>query len=246
MDIPVGHDILIADDIVDTGLTISPFVQNDIVCIHVKSYTPNKPKYYVREVDKLDWIDYWWEKNSNASTIEDNVTRILQFIGEDPTREGLQETPKRVAKSLEFMFSGYKQDPTNLIKVFDSNNYDEIVLLKDIEVYSHCEHHILPFFGKAHVAYIPDGKVLGVSKLARIVDMYSKRLQIQERLCQQVTECLETYLHPKGAACIIEASHLCMRMRGVQKQHSSMITSSLTGAFLDNMTSRQELMGLIK
>ena len=132
------------------------------------------------------------------------------------------------------------------MKVFDSETYDQIVLLKDVELFSTCEHHMLPFIGKAHIAYIPDGKVLGLSKLARLLEIYARRLQIQERIGEQVTSALMDYLKPKGAACIIEAKHLCMQMRGVEKQHSMMITSSLKGVFLTNESARIELMGLIK
>ncbi len=170
----------------------------------------------------------------------------ISFIGDDPNREGLLDTPKRIIKSWDELYCGYKQDPASLMTVFDSDGCDQIVLLKDIEMFSVCEHHMLPFFGKAHVAYIPDGKVIGISKLARLVDMYARRLQIQERIGEQVTAALMKYLQPKGAACIIEAVHMCMRMRGVGKQESIMSTSSLKGAFFTNAGARIELMGLIK
>jgi GTP cyclohydrolase I len=158
----------------------------------------------------------------------------LHKIGENPNREGLKDTPRRVVKMWNEIFSGYDEDPGKLLTTFTLENYDQIVLLKDIEVYSMCEHHMLPFFGKAHVAYIPDGKVIGISKLARLVDIYAKRLQIQERIGEQVTGDLMYYLQPKGAACIIEATHICMRMRGVEKQNSTMVTSSMKGIFLES------------
>ena len=139
---------------------------------------------------------------------------------EDPNREGLLDTPSRVAKSWDEIYSGYNKNPEDLLTVFEAGTYDQIVLLKDIEIFSMCEHHMLPFFGVAHVAYIPGTKVIGISKLARLVDMYARRLQIQERIGEQVTAALMQYLQPKGAACIIEASHMCMRMRGVNKQNS--------------------------
>jgi GTP cyclohydrolase I len=174
------------------------------------------------------------------------ITQILQHLGEDPTREGLKETPHRVVKSWSELYAGYGQDPASIFTTFtEVEGYQQIVILKDIELYSMCEHHMLPFFGKAHVAYLPKGKVVGISKLARIVDIYARRLQIQERLGQQVTSALMTYLEPQGAACIIEASHMCMRMRGCSKQNSTMITSSLKGVFLEDVMVRSELLQLI-
>lgn len=171
---------------------------------------------------------------------------VLEYVGEDNTREGLVETPKRIVNSWKELFKGYTQDPHDVIKTFAADSYDQIVLLKDIELYSMCEHHMLPFVGKAHVAYIPGGRVIGISKLARLVDIFSRRLQIQERIGDQVTSILMEELNAQGAACIIEASHLCMRMRGVGKQHSTMITSSMKGVFLNEHAARQELMMLIK
>jgi len=178
--------------------------------------------------------------------IEKNIIEQLQFIGEDPDREGLKDTPSRIIKSWSELYIGYLQNPKDIMTTFDANEYDQIILLKDIELFSMCEHHALPFFGKAHVAYIPDKKIVGISKLARLVDIYARRLQIQERIGEQVTQALVTYLNPKGAACIIEAVHMCMRMRGVSKQESIMSTSSLKGAFFTSAGARIELMGLIK
>lgn len=182
--------------------------------------------------------------------MKDQIRWFLKHIGEDPDREGLKDTPKRIVKMWGEIFSGYKMKPEDIITMFDADGYVQLVLLKDIELYSMCEHHILPFYGKAHVAYIPNDRVIGISKLARIVDMYSKRLQIQERLCDQVSQCLMDYLQPVGAACIVEAKHLCMRMRGIRKQNSVMVTSSLKGVFLEEsekgIAARSELMKLIK
>lgn len=174
-----------------------------------------------------------------------DVYQMLLAIGEDPKREGLVDTPKRVVKMWAEIYAGYKQDPKDLLTTFASDGYNQIVLLKDIELYSMCEHHMLPFFGKAHVAYIPGDKVIGISKLARLVDIYAKRLQIQERIGDQVTAALMEHLQPKGAACIIEATHMCMRMRGVAKQNSVMVTSSMAGVFMEKPEARQELMDLI-
>ncbi len=177
---------------------------------------------------------------------ESTIREILRKIGEDPDREGLKDTPSRVVRSWSELYKGYNQDPADIMTTFSADTYDQIVLLKDIELYSMCEHHMLPFFGKAHVAYIPDKKIVGVSKLARLVDIYACRLQIQERIGEQVTNALMNYLKPQGAACIIEAVHMCMRMRGISKQKSIMSTSSLKGAFFTSTGARIELMGLIK
>jgi GTP cyclohydrolase I len=172
----------------------------------------------------------------------------LTMIGENPEREGLLDTPRRVVKSWGEIYSGYGKRVEDILTVFSADKYDQIILLKDIEFYSMCEHHMLPFFGKVHVAYLPnpDGKIVGISKLARLVDMYSKRLQIQERIGNQVTTALMEYLEPLGAACIIEAQHLCMCSRGVAKQNSVMVTSSMKGLFLTNQSSKDELLKLIK
>lgn len=179
--------------------------------------------------------------------VKELVRRLILAIGEDPTRSGLVGTPDRVAKSFSFLLDGYAKSPDEIMTTFNSDGYNQIVLLRDIEFYSMCEHHMLPFFGKAHVAYIPAGeKVIGISKLARLVDIYSKRLQIQERIGEQVTSALVKNLAPRGAACIIEACHLCMLSRGVQKQNSVMVTSSLRGIFLEDSKARMELMELIK
>ncbi len=238
-------DVLIVDDLADSGTSRSRYHDNDFAVLFVKSNCPTDlfPTYYcVCGVN--DWVRFWWEEKQE--TIQDNITRILQYIGEDPSREGLVETHNRVARSYEYLFSGYKQSPSDLITVFENDGYNQIILLKDIELYSMCEHHMLPFYGKAHVAYIPNKKIIGVSKLARIVDLYARRLQIQERIGEQVTSTLMEWLEPLGAACIIEAIHLCMRMRGVSKQNSVMVTSSLKGVFMDNMETREELLRLIK
>jgi hypothetical protein len=172
----IGEKTLVVDDLTDSGATRGLYPDNDFACLHVKR-EPSEffPTYYVSKVE--GWISYWWEKDNGLPT--DNVVRMLEYIGEDPHREGILETPKRVIKAYDFIFGGYKINVKDVIKVFDSENYDEMVLLKDIEMYSMCEHHMLPFLGKAHVAYIPDRKVIGVSKLARIVDIFSRRLQIQ-------------------------------------------------------------------
>ena len=186
------------------------------------------------------------EPQESTVFLEKVIENLLLFIKEDPKREGLKDTPRRVAETFREIYSGYKQDPKKLITVFDSEGYDEMVILKDIEFYSTCEHHLVPFFGKASIAYIPDKKIIGISKLARILDVYARRLQNQERLTQQVANCIGELLKPKGIGIVIEAAHLCMRSRGVQKQNSTMITSCLRGAFKENHHTRNEFLKLIK
>src|SRR4051794_14595770 len=175
------------------------------------------------------------------------VRQILESLVEDPKREGLQRTPERVDKALRFLTSGYRMDPRQVVNgALFSVKYDEMVIVKDIEFYSLCEHHLLPFFGKAHVAYIPNGKIVGLSKIPRLVDMFSRRLQVQERLTKDIAEALETALEPRGVAVVIEGMHMCMMMRGVEKQQATMITSHVRGAFRDDNRSRQEFMAYIK
>jgi GTP cyclohydrolase I len=173
------------------------------------------------------------------------VRSLLRYVGEDPDREGLRETPARVLKSYSELFSGYHQDPADVFKCFEDGACDEMVVLTGVEFVSCCEHHMLPFLGEAHLAYVPDGRIIGVSKLARLLEVYSRRLQVQERLTVQVTAALDEYLRPLGSACVVEASHLCMACRGVRKQRSRMITSSLTGAFREAAV-RQEFFQLIR
>ena len=177
---------------------------------------------------------------------ENLVRAMLSAIGDKPDRSGLLDTPARVVRSWTELFAGYTQDINDFNTQFDDvEGYDEIVLLRNIEFYSFCEHHMLPFTGYGHVAYLPEGKVIGISKLARLLDMYSKRLQIQERIGQQVVWALNKLLAPKGSACVLVAQHGCMQCRGVKKQNSEMVTSSLSGVFKDSTTSRAELMSLI-
>jgi GTP cyclohydrolase I len=175
------------------------------------------------------------------------VQALLREIGEEPTRDGLEQTPSRVAKAFRFFTQGYQQSPQEVLSeaLFDVS-YDEMVLVKDIEFYSLCEHHMLPFFGRAHVAYIPNGKVLGLSKVARLVEIFARRLQVQERLTVEVAETIEKELRPRGVAVVIEAIHLCMMMRGVQQQNSFAITSSLRGVFQSDSKTRSEFMELIR
>ena len=177
--------------------------------------------------------------------ISSHYRRIIELMGEDPNREGLQKTPERVAKAMQFLTQGYEQDGSAILKsaLFDEPN-QQMVLVKSIEVYSMCEHHMLPFFGKAHVAYIPNGKIVGLSKIPRVVDVFARRLQVQERLTHQIRDCIQNTLNPAGVAVVIEAQHMCMQMRGVQKQNSFTTTSAFTGEFLKDAT-RKEFISLI-
>jgi len=177
--------------------------------------------------------------------IADKYRSILKDIGEDPDREGLQKTPERVAKALQFLTHGYQLDPAAILRsaMFDEE-YQQMVIVKDIELYSLCEHHVLPFFGKCHVAYIPKGRIVGLSKIPRVVDAYARRLQVQERLTMDIRNCIEEALRPQGVAVVIEAQHMCMVMRGIQKQHSIATTSAFTGEFNTEKT-RSEFMRLI-
>ena len=182
-----------------------------------------------------------------TSELASNYQRIIQGVGEDITREGLLKTPERAAKAMEFLTQGYHQSLEELVNdaVFPSDN-DEMVLVKDIELYSLCEHHMLPFIGKAHVAYVPKGKVIGLSKVARIVDMFARRLQIQEQLTTQIAYAIQDAIEAAGVGVIIEASHLCMMMRGVEKQNSSTTTSMMLGTFRENPRTRAEFLSLVK
>ena len=185
----------------------------------------------------------------NTETIEELAAiyrRVLQLLGEDPDREGLLQTPVRVAKAMNFMTTGYFQNPCEIINGAKfREEYKQMVLVKDIDIYSMCEHHMLPFYGKAHVAYIPDGYITGLSKIARVVDAFSRRLQVQERLTTQIRNCIQECLNPVGVAVVIEAQHMCMQMRGVQKQNSVTTTSAFTGIFLSELSTREEFINLI-
>ena len=183
---------------------------------------------------------------SEPDDVRSNVRQILAAIGEDPDREGLQRTPERVEKALRFLTQGYAQDADRLLnQALFSVCYDEMVIIKEIDVFSLCEHHLLPFFGKAHVAYIPDGKVVGLSKIPRLVDMFARRLQVQERLTVQIAEAISEKVKPRGVGVVIEAMHFCMIMRGVEKQNSVAVTSCMLGAFREQQQTREEFLALI-
>ena len=175
--------------------------------------------------------------------IESLVTSLLKEIGEDPGRDGLERTPSRVARSMRYFTTGYDQDPKDALNgaLFEVS-YDEMVIVKDIEFYSLCEHHMLPFYGRVHVAYIPDGKIIGLSKIPRIVEMYARRLQVQERMTRQIADLIDEVLAPLGVAVVVEGAHMCSMMRGVKKEHPRMVTSAMLGSFKDNAMTRNEFM----
>lgn len=182
----------------------------------------------------------------NYETIEQGIKNLLEEVGEDPNREGLKRTPHRVAKAYEFLTQGYKKNVKEVLNgaVFNEK-YDEMVMVKDIDFYSMCEHHLLPFFGKVHIAYIPDGKIVGLSKIPRIVDVFAQRLQVQERMTQEIADTLDQFLTPRGVGVVVEAYHICMMMRGVQKQNSITTTSAMHGIFKEDARTRTEFLNLI-
>lgn len=197
-----------------------------------------------RLTDSYNKIERW--NPEVIKEISEYYYKILKLLGEDPDREGLLKTPERVAKALSFLTRGYEQDPEELLRsAIFKEEYRQMVLVKDIDIYSMCEHHMLPFFGKAHVAYIPDGTITGLSKIARVVETYAARLQVQERLTTQIRNCIQDNLKPLGVAVVIEAQHMCMQIRGVQKQNSVTTTSAFTGCFLSNLNTREEFIHLI-
>jgi GTP cyclohydrolase I len=182
-----------------------------------------------------------------AASTQELYRELLRRMGEDPERDGLLRTPERMEKSIAFLTKGYAMDVTEVLHdaLFDVD-YDEMVIVKDIEFFSQCEHHLLPFFGKAHIAYVPNGKVIGLSKIPRLVDVFARRLQVQERLTKQVSEAIQEAINPQGVAVILEAQHLCMMMRGVEKQHSSTVTSAMLGVFKEQVQTRNEFLSLVR
>ena len=235
---PEEADFII-DDLIDSGGTRDRYVAKY-----------NKPFFALyRKSPRL--VEYWlvfpWEQGDTDTSADDIPTRLLQYIGEDPERGGLLETPKRFLKAWQHYTSGYDVDPASILKVFEdgAEKYDEMVLVKNIPVYSHCEHHLAPFFGVAHVGYIPSGSIVGLSKLSRLVDVFSRRLQVQERLTRQIADTLEKELNPQGVAVVIECRHMCMEARGIQQQGTSTITSAMLGC-MQEPEARQEFLTLIK
>ena len=197
----------------------------------------------IKRINSYERIENFDENATRE--LSKNYENILSIIGEDISREGLDKTPERVAKAMQFLLQGYQTDPVEILQsAMFKEDYRQMVIVKDIEIYSMCEHHLLPFFGKAHVAYIPNGTITGLSKIARVVDVFARRLQVQERLTTQIKDCIQDTLKPLGVAVVIEAQHLCMQMRGIQKQHSITTTSDFTGAFQKTAT-RDEFIKLI-
>ena len=203
-----------------------------------KPTTPTTEELLLNDLDS---------KSKNEQAIAGHVREIIRLVGEDPEREGLRKTPERYQKALKFLTSGYHQNVDHVLNgATFSVCYDEMVVVKDIEFFSLCEHHLLPFFGKAHVAYLPSKKVIGLSKIARLVNMFARRLQIQERMTSQIADAIKEKIAPQGVGVIIEARHLCMQMRGVEKQHGQAVTSAMLGAFRENKQTRDEFLALIR
>lgn len=240
----VGPGTLIVDDIADSGKTLERFKDHKLKVVLFKKKTcPAEVLFAAEETEA--WIEFPWEAGEMPA--EDAVTRIIEAIGDDPNREGIKDTPKRVVKSWRELFSGYQMKAEEILStVFEDGvkDCDELVLCKDIEFYSTCEHHMLPIIGKMHIGYIPDKKVVGLSKLARLGDMYARRLQIQEKMTKQIADSLMEHLKPKGVAVIVTAKHFCMCARGVNKQNSWMTTSSMQGVLRENPAARAEFLQL--
>jgi len=222
------------DDIIDSGATKAKWTAR----------FPDTPFFALYERSD-NWLVFPWEVAYEADA-HDVVRRTLQLIGEDAAREGLRETPARVVRSWKDLFSGYNQSAADVLKAdFEADGYDELIVCRDVQFYSTCEHHMQPFFGRAHIGYIPEKRVVGLSKLARLVEVFARRLQIQERLTEEIASALDHHLKPKGAAVVLEAQHFCMICRGVQKQTSSMVTSSLKGCFRTSPDPRTEFFNLV-
>lgn len=235
-------------------ITISPSLTIEMSPSKKKIISKLSPSSLIPKSKQISSSSAHSSENLPSSNLENSqkkmtnaVQSLLSALGEDPDREGLVKTPERVAKSFAFLTQGYGIDPQEVInKAIFHEKYDEMVIVKDIQLYSLCEHHLLPFYGVAHVAYLPDHKIVGLSKIARLVDIYARRLQVQERMTQEIADTLQKTLKPKGVAVVIEAQHLCMQMRGVQKQGSSMVTSAMHGYFKSNSATRAEFFSLIR
>lgn len=234
---------VIIDDIIDSGQTEARF-KRDFPSLRFFALVDK------RRTPDIGWVVFPWERtlDGKEESITDNFTRILQYIGEDPTREGLKETPVRMAKAWKELCSGYGQDPAAVLKVFadGAGDYDEMIVVRNIPFHSVCEHHMLPFIGKATVAYIPDGRIVGLSKLHRLVDIFARRLQVQERLTTQIAEALQSCLKPKGVGVYLEAEHFCMACRGINKDGIGTATSALRGAMRTDPAARAEFYSIAK
>lgn len=236
-------DILI-DDLIDSGRTMKKYQDEYDIPMYVL-LDKRRPEEY--GIEKDSWIVWPWEGDSNSS-LEDNITRLLEFIGEDPSRDGLVETPARVAKAWRQWTSGYSQKPEDILKSFvdGAKGVDEMVILRDLPIYSHCEHHLAAIFGTCTIAYIPNGKIVGLSKLARLADLFARRLQVQERLTNQIADALDVQLNPVGVGVVIKARHLCMESRGICQQGHYTITSAVRGALKTKPEARAEFMELLR
>lgn len=231
---------LVVDDLIDTGATFQKFGGYNCDALYRKNYSPADVAPQAHTVN--DWLSFPWEKHDGEPT--DGITRLLQYIGEDPTREGLQETPKRFVKAFKEMTEGYNQNPKQILSTTFNEARDQMIVVKDIEFVSMCEHHLAPFRGIVTVGYIPDGKVVGLSKIPRLVDAYAHRLQIQERFTQEIADSISDILTPMGVGVLVTAHHSCMGNRGIRKHGASMTTSAMLGVFRDNPETRQEFMNL--
>ena len=235
---------IIIDDVIDSGATMKRYAdKGGKDCMHFVMFDKlNEPRDKAR-----GWIEFPWEGLDPTADNVDHVTRVIELIGEDPTREGLLDTPKRYINAMLEMTSGYHKSRDEVLgATFDAEGYDEVVVLKDIEFVSLCEHHMLPFIGRAHVAYLPDKRIVGLSKMARLVEMHARRLQVQERLTQSVAHDIQEVLNPLGVAVVIEAHHTCMGSRGVKKPTARMVTSTVLGVFRDKPAARAEVLSLMK
>jgi GTP cyclohydrolase I len=241
----LGEATHVVDDLVDSGATRRQYPDHPFIALYGKERIPADCSVGFQM--GAEWLIFPWEQTVESSA-EDICARLLQFIGEDPTREGLRETPKRFLKAWQFWTKGYREDPTELMKVFEdgAENCDEMVVVKDIPVYSHCEHHLAMIIGTATVAYIPNGKIIGLSKIARLVDVFARRLQVQERLTNQIADTLEEHLEPLGVGVVIKAQHMCMSSRGVEKQGAETVTQALRGVLKTDPAARAEFMGLAR
>ena len=232
--------VWVVDDICDSGETLARYPGHLTAVLHVRPSSAGVPTVFLRQTE--DWVVYPYEKQEEPGS--EIITRMLEFLGEDPKREGLRETPARVARAWQELFGGYAMDPK--LTTFEDGLCDEMVVSRDIRFASFCEHHMLPFFGSAHVGYLPGAKIIGVSKLSRVVEKFARRLQVQERLTQQVALELERALEPRGVAVVVEATHFCMVMRGVRQPDSTMVTSAMRGVFRDRPETRAEFLALIR
>lgn len=233
---------LIVDDLIDSGKTLSRFPSNDKAVLVCKNGRMSEVAHYGSRIE--GWIVFPWETKSGGA--EDAVVRVLECIGEDVTREGLLDTPARVVRSWDKLYGGYKQNPDELLqRTFGAESYDEMVILRHVNFFSTCEHHMLPFYGDVSIAYIPKGRVVGISKLARLVEVYARRLQIQERMTDQIARAIERNLQPVGVMVVVNGQHFCMTSRGVEKQNAIMTTSSILGLFKESDAARNEFLHLV-